>query len=298
MRDEELRGTERTLEGADPSSSPGAKQRVWNRITAPEPSPRPDWRPRTLTFVAAAVALVLLAPQLGRLGRKGSKAEALSPDWRSGVLYAAELPTVGSQTPLGEAPASGLSQEERLDRVDRLYMDYDALYWAWRVAFVKDVAYAELVENSKAWVGRDSTKQEMLRRLKALLDSGAARPLTEEESRRQVEGVNKARAILGTGPLGTPLEGWPILEKTDVVDRRIMDLDARYWAWRISSERDVSYEGLLGKSDNWIMRRKTRDELFGKIKSLLDRGPVAALSADEMKLLDEGRAEIRKILSD
>ncbi len=69
----------------------------------------------------------------------------------------------------------------------------EAMYWAWRIAEKKDVTYEELLKLSANWFSAEETKAALFRNIKAILDSGKARPLTAPEQARYEKALFKAR---------------------------------------------------------------------------------------------------------
>lgn len=88
-----------------------------------------------------------------------------------------------------------------------------------------------------------------------------------------------------------------LIERIDAVDRETLDLQAAYWAWRVSGEKDVTYAELVGYAPGWIMKDETRAELLAKIKKILDLGEARALTTDELKRHEDSRAKVRGILA-
>ncbi len=87
------------------------------------------------------------------------------------------------------------------------------------------------------------------------------------------------------------------LDQVDAADKKILDVEAMYWAWRVYQFKDVTYDGLEKLSKNWVMKPATRKELFDKIKALLDGGKVRPLNAGEKARFDAAKTEIRGILA-
>jgi len=83
----------------------------------------------------------------------------------------------------------------------------------------------------------------------------------------------------------------------DKIQMEDMDVEAMYWAWRVDTNKDATYEDLRDKSDNWIMKPETRDILFDKIKEILDSGKSRELTEEENKKYEDGLTRIRAILS-
>lgn len=88
-----------------------------------------------------------------------------------------------------------------------------------------------------------------------------------------------------------------VIEQIDAVDRETLDLQAAYWAWRVSGDKDVTYAELAGYAPGWIMKDDTRAELLAKIKKIVDTGEARALTADELKRHADSRKRVRAILA-
>ena len=88
-----------------------------------------------------------------------------------------------------------------------------------------------------------------------------------------------------------------VIDRIDAIDRENLDIEANYWAWRVSEVRDTTYEGLLGYSKKWIMKPETKDRLMAGIRKILDGGGVRALTPAEMDRLDESKQKVRALLA-
>jgi hypothetical protein len=87
------------------------------------------------------------------------------------------------------------------------------------------------------------------------------------------------------------------LDKIDPIQRDVLDIEARYWAWDIQNLKRVTYAELSSKSKRWIIKPETRKLLFAKIAENLDAGSVKSLTLEEREKYDESRKQIRLILS-
>jgi hypothetical protein len=215
----------------------------------------------------------------------------------SAPVFAAGRIDAGS----GAAASGKTAAQEKRAAADAMHLEIlevEALYWARRIAVVRDISYDGLYANSERWVMGGEVRDKLFSRIKEILDSGAARDLTDEEHDRYDTGLERIRTIFGNNVPKTPqqLRVKAGREEIDVISRRIMDVEARYWAWRISVVKDINYEDLSGKSKNWIGKTETKKELFRKIKELLDSGEARALTAEEKARYDDGKARIRAIL--
>lgn len=201
----------------------------------------------------------------------------------------------------GTAVSGKMSLQEKKDAVDVIHLEnleVEALYWARRIAVVGDINYQGLYSNSERWVMGKEVRDKLFARMKEILDAGKARDLTDEELDRYDSGKDKIRMILGTYTPKTPqqLKVKADREAIDAINREIMDVDARYWAWRIAVVNDTGYNDLAVKAERWIGKTETKKELFKKIQELLDSGDARPLTPEEKTRHDEGKARIRAIL--
>jgi len=112
-----------------------------------------------------------------------------------------------------------------------------------------------------------------------------AGPGNTQASALQSEKANRSGAFAAT------------LDEIDAIERPLLDLEARYWAWDIQNLGRTSYEDLQAKAKRWIIKPDTRDLLFKKMKAYLDAGKVPALTAEENGRLDKSKEQIRLILA-
>jgi hypothetical protein len=80
------------------------------------------------------------------------------------------------------------------DEAMRPVAEIEAMYWAWRIAGTKDSSYEELRKDSANWFSSEETKTDLFKNIKAMLDSGKARPLTVEEETRYQKALQNAKA--------------------------------------------------------------------------------------------------------
>lgn len=216
------------------------------------------------------------------------------------LIFSAPVFAAG-QAAAGAAVPGKTSLQEKKDAVDVIHLEIlevEALYWARRIAVTGDITYQGLHANSEQWIMGKEMRDKLFARMKEILDAGEARNLTDEEYEKYDSGKDRIRMILGTYTPKTPqqLKLKADREAIDVISREIMDVEARYWAWRITVVGDTDYSGLSAKSENWIGKTETRKELFRKIKGLLDSGEARALTAEEKARYDDGKARIKAIL--
>lgn len=87
------------------------------------------------------------------------------------------------------------------------------------------------------------------------------------------------------------------LDKIDPIQRDVLDIEARYWAWDIQNLNRITYAELRSKSERWIIKPETRKLLFAKIKENLDAGSVKSLTLEEREKYDDSTKQVRLILS-
>ena len=173
------------------------------------------------------------------------------------------------------ARAGQASQLDQVDAVDKRILDLDAMYWAWRVAQVKDVTYEGLEKLSERWVMKPATRQELFKKMKALLDGGKARPLDAGEKARYDAAKAEIRGILAPGSKDKALA------KT-LSDDYCVELDARYWAGRIQGgEKEI-----LQLRENWAIDPGLKEKLFARMDENLKKEKNAPLTKDEEYKLD------------
>ncbi|MDO8805534.1 MAG: hypothetical protein Q7R35_14035 [Elusimicrobiota bacterium] len=88
-----------------------------------------------------------------------------------------------------------------------------------------------------------------------------------------------------------------VMDLMDAIDKENLDIEANYWAWRVTEVKDTTYEELLGYSKKWIMKPGTRDRLMAGIRKILDSGSARALTAAEMNKFDESKQKVRALLA-
>jgi len=212
------------------------------------------------------------------------------------VFAAGQVAAGGGAAASGKASAQ--EQKAAADAIHMEILEVEALSWARRIAVAGDISYDRLHANSERWVMSGEVRDKLFSRIKEILDAGAVRDLTEEEHDRYNTGLERIRSIFGNNASKgqKQLRVKADREEIDVISREIMDVEARYWAWRIGIIKDTNYNDLSAKSQNWIGKTETKKELFRQIKELLDAGEARVLTAGEKARYDAGKARIRAVL--
>lgn len=104
-------------------------------------------------------------------------------------------------------------------------------------------------------------------------------------------------AALAASPVNKGPELKDVLPQIDAIQKDTLEIEAMYWAWRITDVKDVTYEQLEGYSNNWIMTPATKKLLFGSLKEILDGKKSRVLTAPERKKYDESLERIKDLLS-
>lgn len=73
----------------------------------------------------------------------------------------------------------------------------------------------------------------------------------------------------------------------DIINRATIDLQAKYWAWRISLQKDLTYTSVERESGTWPMSPQTRAKFLEKLKELVLSGSREPLTKDEETRLDQ-----------
>ncbi|OGS11852.1 MAG: hypothetical protein A2234_05140 [Elusimicrobia bacterium RIFOXYA2_FULL_58_8] len=179
--------------------------------------------------------------------------------------------------------------DETLALTDAVFsgaLDVNAMYWAWRISVKKDAPFEKVVKYSRVWDILPATREKFWLKTGELIDSGKTRKLNAEEKRRMKAAENKLAELTADQPRYDRALKQHIAA-VDKVWQGILATDAMYWAWRITSDKEVTYNSLHKNSDNWVMSRAARDRLFSAIKAILDSGKARPLTpVEEQEYLD------------
>ena len=73
-------------------------------------------------------------------------------------------------------------------------------------------------------------------------------------------------------------------------------MEARYWAYRISKVKDVTFDELERNSRNWVGERSYNQKLINKIEENLRNGNTKKLTKQEENLLKNKDKQVRQLL--
>lgn len=85
-------------------------------------------------------------------------------------------------------------------------------------------------------------------------------------------------------------------EKIAAITAKVRDIDARYWAARIR-DGQLSLQTLRQESVHWLGTAQENEALLSLIEHYVQQRNFPRVSAEEMKKLDENKAEVRAFLN-
>ena len=182
----------------------------------------------------------------------------------------------------------------KTDAIKREVMDIEAMYWAWRISKKNDAPYEKVEKYICAWDITPSTREEMLARIRNLVATGSARPLTPAEEKtmkeseatlfKQTEGEFRYSAGLRKK-----------IEISDGIHLKIVDVEAMYWSWRITGIKDMSYSDLENDSKGWVMSPKFRKTLCDKVREIIASGKSRPLTTEEEQQRSDSIRQLRAL---
>jgi len=88
-----------------------------------------------------------------------------------------------------------------------------------------------------------------------------------------------------------------LMPQIDALQKETMDEEVMYWAWRITTVKDVSYAQMESNVQRWIMTKETKALFLEKLKNTVDSGKSRPLTAEERKKYEANKARIRNLLA-
>lgn len=170
----------------------------------------------------------------------------------------------------------------------------------------------QLEENSKRWLGTDKENNALVDLVKKYVKAGKPITVTSEERAKLDEVNKKVRDFLNVDkkdPAKKPenksagkkenSKETPFNEKMDKINKiqmSVIDIEARSWAIRIASGKDITFEQLSEKSSGWIGKKEYKDKLMKKVKKYVEKGKIKPLTDKEIDKLNQATLDIREIL--
>lgn len=209
------------------------------------------------------------------------------------ALFAVTVPYASAQQP--EAAQRGAA----VDAVHARMLDAEALAWAWRIEKTKDVSYEGLTRQAANWGMGEAARERLFGRIKELVNRGQVRRLTRaeravlEEGRAEIKAIVAGEAAVKRGPVAARAAKE---SKVDAAAREMLDVEAKYWAWRIAAERNITYNELEAYSQGWVRGAEVSGELLARVKARLQAGETGPLTAAEQGRLDAGNKKISDLV--
>ncbi|MDD5209452.1 MAG: hypothetical protein PHV36_08700 [Elusimicrobiales bacterium] len=186
------------------------------------------------------------------------------------------------------------------DAVYARVVDAEAMSWAWRIERAKDMSYQNLVKVSANWGRGEAVRGQLLAKVKEIVNKGQLRRLTTREDSELDAAKAEARSILSGSRARSERSSGRRAPRQSAIDgtaREILEVEAKYWAWRIAVVRNITYNELKGHSEGWMRGVEVSDELLAKIRIKLQSGENQGLSGDEQAKFDAGNKKIKQLLS-
>ncbi|MDO8804526.1 MAG: hypothetical protein Q7R35_08840 [Elusimicrobiota bacterium] len=182
----------------------------------------------------------------------------------------------------------------KTDAIKREVLDIEAMYWAWRISKKNDAPYEKVEKYICAWDIKPSTRDELLAKIRDLVATGKARPLTPAEEKTMKE----SEKTLFKATEGETRYSAGLLKKiamADEINRKVLDVEAEYWAWRITGIKDMTYSDLENDSKGWVMSPEFRQTLCDKVQGVIASGKSRPLTVSEEQRYAESRRQLREL---
>lgn len=186
------------------------------------------------------------------------------------------------------------------DAVYARVVDAEAMSWAWRIERARDISYQDLAKKSANWSRGEAVRGQLLARTKEIINKGQLRRLTTREDSELDTAKAEARAILSVSRNRSEKSVGQRAARQASIDgaaREMIEVEAKYWAWRIAVVRNITYNELKGHSEGWMRGAEVSEELLAKIKIKLQSGENQRLTGDEQAKFDAGNKKIKQLLS-
>jgi len=88
-----------------------------------------------------------------------------------------------------------------------------------------------------------------------------------------------------------------LMPQIDALQKETLEEEVIYWAWRITTVKDLSYSQLESNVQRWIMTKETKAVFLEKLKNTVDSGKSRPLTAEERKKYEANKTKIRNLLA-
>lgn len=187
---------------------------------------------------------------------------------------------VSIHTGLAAQNTDKASMDAHIDSISSAVFDIEARYWAYRISGPNaDISFEELDKHSKNWVGSQEENAKLMQEINKYIKNGKVSPLTPKEK----ESLDNAKQQISE--LLMPGKKDKALQKT-LTSEYCMDLQARYWAYRVLVIKDTNVKELETLSVNWGEEPQYLKDFLAKLKKLVKKGKADELSKTEAYILE------------
>ena len=185
-------------------------------------------------------------------------------------------------------------RDQKIDAIEAPVRDIEARYWA-REVKEQRVNYATLETNSKQWLGGEAAKKELLKLIKQYVDSPNPIVITPQEMKQLDESKQQVREFLNSAQ--NPASAVLAQRNRQIreIEEPVFELEARYWAYRVATVKDVTLEELKANSYQWVGERAYNQKLMEKVEENLRTGNTAKLTKKEEKQLEQAKERVRAL---
>ena len=230
-------------------------------------------------FILSVCAVLLFAPLF-------VAAQGLAPK--------GPLPRVQSSTDLD---AVKRERDRKISEIEAPVRDLDAREFARQVQ-QGIISMGELEQASSQWLGLPEENAALVALIRKYANGPKVPALTPEELDALDENKRQVQLFLNNGrknPAAARLAA--INRQITQLEKPVFELDARYWAWRVTKVKDTTLEELEEYSQNWYGERSYNRKLINKIRENINTGNTKPLTKKEEKKLDQVKAQVRALLN-
>ena len=184
-------------------------------------------------------------------------------------------------------------RDQQIDAITAPVKDIDARYWANRVQR-GDITLNELEQYSENWLGSEEANKQTIAQIKKYVEAGKPVSVTSQE-KELLDATNEKVYSFLKSPLGDIKAQRDA--KIDAIAAPVQDIDARYWARRVTILKDVTLEELEKYSKQWIGSKQANEQLLTLIKQYVNSGKKIVLTPEELDQLEENNRQVRAFLN-
>lgn len=199
---------------------------------------------------------------------------------------------------IAAAPVMARAAAAPADAVYARVLNTEAMAWAWSIMKAKNISYQDLENKSANWGRGEAVRSQLLAKVKDIINNGQVRRLTTGEEAELAAARAEARGL--SSRAGSEKSAGQRSARQAAINgaaREMLDVEAKYWAWRIAVIRDVTFNELKAKSEGWMRGAELTEELLAKVKVNLQSGETPELGKGEQATMDACKKRIKQIVS-